>query len=139
MAVHCCLRLRRHKHQRLSFTDCKRSQRLTQGSFSSAGTSLQVLYLFCGAVIQSMTQASLSFFSLLYRRENLVFSLVLLIGCYSAILIPAYLPLDRVASLNDDYQQPKDLVWAHNLAIIFHHFFILTKLLSMFASLVRSY
>ncbi|KAG8000102.1 Lactosylceramide alpha-2 [Nibea albiflora] len=46
----------------------------------------------------------------LSRRENLVFSLVLLIGCYSAILIPAYLPLDRVASLNDDYQQPKDLV-----------------------------
>lgn len=51
--------------------------------------------------------ASRAFF--LSRTENLVFSLVLLIGCYSAILIPAYLPLDRVASHSDEYQQPKDL------------------------------
>lgn len=46
----------------------------------------------------------------LSRSENLVFSLVLLIGCYSAILIPVYLPSDGVTSLSDDYQQPKDLV-----------------------------
>ncbi|XP_075933080.1 ST3 beta-galactoside alpha-2,3-sialyltransferase 7 [Anarhichas minor] len=44
--------------------------------------------------------------SFLGRRENLAFSLVLLIGCYSAILIPAYLPLDKVAAL----QHPEDLV-----------------------------
>ncbi|XP_034754230.1 ST3 beta-galactoside alpha-2,3-sialyltransferase 7 [Etheostoma cragini] len=46
----------------------------------------------------------------LTRSENLAFSLVLLIGCYSAILIPAYLPLDKVANLSDDNQLPKDLV-----------------------------
>nr|XP_046258051.1 ST3 beta-galactoside alpha-2,3-sialyltransferase 7 [Scatophagus argus]XP_046258052.1 ST3 beta-galactoside alpha-2,3-sialyltransferase 7 [Scatophagus argus]XP_046258054.1 ST3 beta-galactoside alpha-2,3-sialyltransferase 7 [Scatophagus argus]XP_046258055.1 ST3 beta-galactoside alpha-2,3-sialyltransferase 7 [Scatophagus argus] len=46
----------------------------------------------------------------LSRTENLVFSLMLLIGCYSAILIPAYLPLHRVSSLSSDYQEPKDLV-----------------------------
>uniref|UniRef100_UPI0037E98133 ST3 beta-galactoside alpha-2,3-sialyltransferase 7 n=1 Tax=Semicossyphus pulcher TaxID=241346 RepID=UPI0037E98133 len=45
----------------------------------------------------------------LSRRENLAFSLVLLIGCYSAILIPAYLPLDKVDDLSDDYGNPKDL------------------------------
>ncbi|XP_037322041.2 ST3 beta-galactoside alpha-2,3-sialyltransferase 7 isoform X2 [Pungitius pungitius] len=44
------------------------------------------------------------------RRENLAFSLVLLIGCYSAILIPAYLPLDEVEDLRDDNQHPKDPV-----------------------------
>ncbi|XP_040035488.2 ST3 beta-galactoside alpha-2,3-sialyltransferase 7 [Gasterosteus aculeatus] len=44
------------------------------------------------------------------RRENLAFSLLLLIGCYLAILIPAYLPLDKVADLSDDNQHPKDLV-----------------------------
>ncbi|XP_068578670.1 ST3 beta-galactoside alpha-2,3-sialyltransferase 7 isoform X2 [Cebidichthys violaceus] len=48
--------------------------------------------------------------SFLGRRENLAFSLVLLIGCYSAILIPAYLPLDKVAALSDDNQHPEDLV-----------------------------
>ncbi|XP_070772228.1 ST3 beta-galactoside alpha-2,3-sialyltransferase 7 [Enoplosus armatus] len=43
------------------------------------------------------------------RRENFAFSLVLLIGCYSAVLIPAYFPLDKVATLSDDNQHPKDL------------------------------
>ncbi|TNN75292.1 Lactosylceramide alpha-2,3-sialyltransferase [Liparis tanakae] len=43
------------------------------------------------------------------RSKNLAFSLVLLIGCYSAILIPAYLPLDTVAALNDDNHHPEDL------------------------------
>lgn len=46
----------------------------------------------------------------LSRSENLAFSLLLLIGCYSAILIPAYFPLDQVATLSNDYQHPKDLV-----------------------------
>lgn len=46
----------------------------------------------------------------LSRSENLAFSLVLLIGCYSAILIPAYLPSDKVAFFSDDKQHPKDLV-----------------------------
>ncbi|XP_005743901.1 ST3 beta-galactoside alpha-2,3-sialyltransferase 7 [Pundamilia nyererei] len=45
----------------------------------------------------------------LNREENLFFSLMLLIGCYLAILIPAYLPADKVAAIRDDYQQPKDM------------------------------
>ncbi|XP_031694587.1 ST3 beta-galactoside alpha-2,3-sialyltransferase 7 isoform X2 [Anarrhichthys ocellatus] len=48
--------------------------------------------------------------SFLGRRENFAFSLVLLIGCYSAILIPAYLPLDKVAAVSDDNPHPEDLV-----------------------------
>lgn len=52
------------------------------------------------------------------RSENLVFSLVLLFGCYSAILIPAYLPLGSVDSLSDHYQQPKDQVRMVIIAII---------------------
>ncbi|KAK5854008.1 hypothetical protein PBY51_015112 [Eleginops maclovinus] len=46
----------------------------------------------------------------LSRNENLTFSLVLLIGCYSAILIPAYLPSKTVTILSDDNIHPKDLV-----------------------------
>ena len=64
-----------------------------------------------------------------YRSANLIVSLVLLVGCYSAILIPAYLPLDREASLGDDYQQPKDLVRIHISEIfffLFSFFFIIT-------------
>lgn len=45
----------------------------------------------------------------LSRQENLFFSLALLIGCYSAILIPAYLSSDKVEAISDDYQHPKDL------------------------------
>ncbi|XP_042357943.1 ST3 beta-galactoside alpha-2,3-sialyltransferase 7 isoform X2 [Plectropomus leopardus] len=45
----------------------------------------------------------------LSRSENLAFSLVLLIGCYSTILIPAYLPSEKVSTFSDDNQQPKDL------------------------------
>lgn len=44
------------------------------------------------------------------RRDNLIFSLVLLIAGYSAILIPAYLPVNKAANYSDDYKQPKDLV-----------------------------
>lgn len=84
--------------------------------------------LFCNATKVQLSY--LFFFSLLYRSENLAFSLVLLFGCYSAILIPAYFPLDRVASLSDEYQQPKDLVWKHILPITLGHFFTLTRLLS---------
>lgn len=57
-------------------------------------------------------------FSLLHRSVNLALSLVLLVGCYSAVLIPAYFPLERPGSPSDDYQQPKDLVWIPILAII---------------------
>ncbi|CAJ1067632.1 lactosylceramide alpha-2%2C3-sialyltransferase-like isoform X1 [Xyrichtys novacula] len=46
----------------------------------------------------------------LSRRENLALSLVLLIGCYSAILIPAYFPLDKPANISDDSLYPRDLV-----------------------------
>ncbi|XP_030012645.1 ST3 beta-galactoside alpha-2,3-sialyltransferase 7 [Sphaeramia orbicularis] len=41
------------------------------------------------------------------RRLNFAFSLMLLIGSYSAILIPAYFPLDTVA-VASNYQYPKD-------------------------------
>ncbi|XP_028279681.1 ST3 beta-galactoside alpha-2,3-sialyltransferase 7 [Parambassis ranga] len=44
----------------------------------------------------------------LSRRENLGLCLLFLIGGYLAILIPAYFPLDKVATLSDD-QYPKDL------------------------------
>lgn len=80
----------------------------------------------------------LCFFPLLYGRENLALSLVLLIGCYSAILIPAYLPLDKVATLSDDSQHPKDLVRIHISAIILDQFFTLTFYLCL-PSLFRSY
>ncbi|XP_070834319.1 ST3 beta-galactoside alpha-2,3-sialyltransferase 7 [Chaetodon trifascialis] len=52
----------------------------------------------------------------LSRNENLALSLLLLIGCYSAILIPAYFPLDTGSSLSNDYQQPKDLVLLNHSA-----------------------
>ncbi|KAM9365065.1 ST3 beta-galactoside alpha-2,3-sialyltransferase 7 isoform 1-T2 [Pholidichthys leucotaenia] len=43
------------------------------------------------------------------RKQNFAISLLLLIGCYSAILIPAYFPLDKLKAPNDDYKYPKDL------------------------------
>uniref|UniRef100_A0A3Q3WWP9 Lactosylceramide alpha-2,3-sialyltransferase n=1 Tax=Mola mola TaxID=94237 RepID=A0A3Q3WWP9_MOLML len=52
------------------------------------------------------------------HHHNLAFSLVLLFGCYSAILIPAYFPLDREASVSDDYPQPKDLVLLNQSALL---------------------
>ncbi|XP_040905667.1 ST3 beta-galactoside alpha-2,3-sialyltransferase 7 [Toxotes jaculatrix] len=52
------------------------------------------------------------------RSENLAFSLVLLIGSYSAILIPAYFPLDEVATLSNDFQHPKDLVLLNRSATL---------------------
>uniref|UniRef100_A0A3P8T7C7 Lactosylceramide alpha-2,3-sialyltransferase n=1 Tax=Amphiprion percula TaxID=161767 RepID=A0A3P8T7C7_AMPPE len=51
--------------------------------------------------------ASKEFFA--HRRENFAISVLLLIGCYSAILIPAYFPLDMVATPSNDYLNPKDL------------------------------
>ena len=50
---------------------------------------------------------------LLHRRENLATSLLLLIGCYLAILIPAYFPLNKVKADSDDYHDPRDLVKIH--------------------------
>lgn len=47
---------------------------------------------------------------LLSRRENLAFSLLLLIGCYLVILIPAYFPLNNVSTLSNDHQHPNDQV-----------------------------
>lgn len=70
-----------------------------------------------------------------YRSANLIVSLVLLVGCYSAILIPAYLPSDREASLGDDYQQPKDLVHKDtHLSNLFFFFFIITPHLPSFSA-----
>ncbi|KAM4607357.1 ST3 beta-galactoside alpha-2,3-sialyltransferase 7 [Polymixia lowei] len=45
----------------------------------------------------------------LSRTKNLALSLVLLIGSYLAILIPAYFPSDKLTAFND-YQQPEHLV-----------------------------
>lgn len=59
-------------------------------------------------------------FSLLYRRVNLAFSVVLLIGCYSAILIPAYFPFNKSSALSDDYEHPKDLVEIHISGFLNH-------------------
>nr|XP_019943030.1 PREDICTED: lactosylceramide alpha-2,3-sialyltransferase-like isoform X1 [Paralichthys olivaceus] len=50
------------------------------------------------------------------RGENLAFSLVLLIGCYSAVLIPAYFPTNQVATLGNDFHHPKDLVLLNHSA-----------------------
>ncbi|KAF7649231.1 hypothetical protein LDENG_00144800 [Lucifuga dentata] len=45
----------------------------------------------------------------LSRNQNLAVSLVLLIGSYSAVLVPAYFPLDGLRAA-DDFQHPTDLV-----------------------------
>ncbi|XP_058508217.1 ST3 beta-galactoside alpha-2,3-sialyltransferase 7 isoform X2 [Solea solea] len=54
----------------------------------------------------------------LSRGENLAFSFVLLIGCYSAILIPAYFPVDQVETLSSGVQHPKDLVLLNRSAAL---------------------
>ncbi|XP_054655383.1 ST3 beta-galactoside alpha-2,3-sialyltransferase 7 isoform X4 [Dunckerocampus dactyliophorus] len=54
---------------------------------------------------QATQSHSKNFF--LSRSENRVISVVLLVACYSAILLPAYFPLHK-QSMNDD-QYPKDL------------------------------
>ncbi|CAK6953261.1 ST3 beta-galactoside alpha-2%2C3-sialyltransferase 7 [Scomber scombrus] len=54
----------------------------------------------------------------LCRRENLTFSVVMLIGCYSAILIPAYFPLNKSSALSDDYQHPTDLAMLNRSASV---------------------
>ncbi|CAL8256440.1 unnamed protein product [Lota lota] len=45
----------------------------------------------------------------LSRTNNLSLSLALLVGCYIAILIPAYSHSDKLAPIDDDHQLPKDL------------------------------
>lgn len=45
----------------------------------------------------------------MHRSANLAFSLLVLVGSYSAILIPAYFHLDQVGSQRD-HLEPKDLV-----------------------------
>uniref|UniRef100_A0A665VLW3 Lactosylceramide alpha-2,3-sialyltransferase n=1 Tax=Echeneis naucrates TaxID=173247 RepID=A0A665VLW3_ECHNA len=73
---------------------------------------LPIVYISAGTVfilwIPTYTLWPVFFFPLLYRSTNFAFSLVLLIGCYSAILIPAYFPSDQVATPSNDYQHPKD-------------------------------
>lgn len=103
MTPHRRLRLR---YQHLTVTGSRWSQSLAPGNFSLAGTSLRELYL----IIFADLLFNASVISLLYRRNNLALSLVLLIGCYSAILIPVYFPLDQVATLGNDFHHPKDLV-----------------------------
>lgn len=56
---------------------------------------------------------------------------MLLIGCYSAILLPAYFPLDKAGTVSDDYQDPKNLVRTYMQATNLGHFFTPTKLISM--------
>ncbi|XP_072247120.1 ST3 beta-galactoside alpha-2,3-sialyltransferase 7 [Leuresthes tenuis] len=57
----------------------------------------------------------------LSRRENLAISLLLLIGCYLAILIPAYFPLNKVKADSDDYHDPRDLVLLNRSASVLSH------------------
>ncbi|XP_076019878.1 ST3 beta-galactoside alpha-2,3-sialyltransferase 7 isoform X2 [Genypterus blacodes] len=45
----------------------------------------------------------------LSRNQNFVLSLVLLIGCYSSVLIPSYFPVDKLRVVSDD-QHPRNLV-----------------------------
>ncbi|KAM9804320.1 ST3 beta-galactoside alpha-2,3-sialyltransferase 7 [Neosynchiropus ocellatus] len=54
--------------------------------------------------VETQTESK-SFF--IRRTQNLTFSLVLLVGCYAAILIPAYLPQQKLADEGD--REPKDL------------------------------
>ncbi|XP_053731879.1 ST3 beta-galactoside alpha-2,3-sialyltransferase 7 isoform X2 [Synchiropus splendidus] len=62
--------------------------------------------------VETKTESK-SFF--IRRNQNLSLSLVLLVGCYAAILIPAYLPQQKLA--DEGHQEPKDLVrtdtWKH--------------------------
>lgn len=48
----------------------------------------------------------------LLRTQNLVLGAVLLFGCYSAVLIPAYFPLKSVVSPSDNNQH-KNQVQTH--------------------------
>lgn len=107
--------------------------------FLSRYTSAGIIYIVIWWSCSAMPQKKVCPFSLLCRSKNLAFSIVLLFGCYSAVLIPAYLHLDTMASLNDDYQQPKDSVWTHILATTLGNVFTLTKYISTYLPLIRSY
>ncbi|KAM4599778.1 ST3 beta-galactoside alpha-2,3-sialyltransferase 7 isoform 3-T3 [Fundulus diaphanus] len=54
----------------------------------------------------------------LSRKENFATSLLLLIGCYLAILIPAYFPVNNVSSDNTDYQYPKDVALLNRSSLL---------------------
>ncbi|KAF7219974.1 ST3 beta-galactoside alpha-2,3-sialyltransferase 7 isoform X2 [Nothobranchius furzeri] len=58
---------------------------------------------------RTVTQTESSEF-FLSRKKNLSTSFFLLIGCYLVILIPAYFPLVKVSTVNNESQHPKDLV-----------------------------
>ncbi|KAM6997829.1 ST3 beta-galactoside alpha-2,3-sialyltransferase 7 isoform 2-T2 [Tautogolabrus adspersus] len=117
MALLCCLMLRRLQHLRLSITDSEGSQRLTPRRFFLAGKSHRH-YVFRYLDLLFNASKAFFFFFFLCWRENLVLSLVLLIGGYSAILIPAYLPLNKAANVSDDYQQPRDQVLLNRSAFL---------------------
>uniref|UniRef100_A0A8C4ZSG0 Lactosylceramide alpha-2,3-sialyltransferase n=2 Tax=Gadus morhua TaxID=8049 RepID=A0A8C4ZSG0_GADMO len=53
---------------------------------------------------------------LLSRRNNLGLSLALLLGCYAAILVPAYSHADRLAPMDDGPPAPPHLVPAYSHA-----------------------
>ncbi|XP_077438668.1 ST3 beta-galactoside alpha-2,3-sialyltransferase 7 isoform X2 [Vanacampus margaritifer] len=44
------------------------------------------------------------------RTENAVLSVLLLVGCYSAILIPAYFPLHKFAITDEEYPKREDVL-----------------------------
>ncbi|XP_074532238.1 ST3 beta-galactoside alpha-2,3-sialyltransferase 7 [Halichoeres trimaculatus] len=46
----------------------------------------------------------------LSRCVNLSLSVVLLVGCYSSLLVPAYFPLHTASNISQDWLQPEDLV-----------------------------
>lgn len=54
----------------------------------------------------------------LSRRDNLALSLLLLIGCYLAILIPAYYPLNGGKVRRDDEKNPKDVALLNRSAAL---------------------
>ncbi|XP_037541498.1 ST3 beta-galactoside alpha-2,3-sialyltransferase 7 [Nematolebias whitei] len=57
----------------------------------------------------------------LTRKENLSISLILLIGCYLVILIPAHIPLKKAANVSYDYLHSKDLVLLNRSAALLAH------------------
>uniref|UniRef100_A0A3P9LPW2 Lactosylceramide alpha-2,3-sialyltransferase n=1 Tax=Oryzias latipes TaxID=8090 RepID=A0A3P9LPW2_ORYLA len=57
----------------------------------------------------------------LSRKANLASSLLVLMGCYLVILIPAYFPMDKMTADSDDHQYPKDLVLLNHSASLLSH------------------
>uniref|UniRef100_H3C909 ST3 beta-galactoside alpha-2,3-sialyltransferase 7 n=1 Tax=Tetraodon nigroviridis TaxID=99883 RepID=H3C909_TETNG len=55
---------------------------------------------------------------LLYRSQNLALGAVLLFGCYSAVLIPAYFPLKTVVSPSDTNQHTNQVLLNRSASLL---------------------